>query len=750
MTRDKMGRVNFFYLNRDNYWRDFQWQGLELEANGTLQLASLPSAVEPSQSLTKQAIPDAPAGVAIGGDGTIYFTDPTHHLIWRIDPCDPRWRSPSFGRSAPVGNRSRTPIPCLGSEGSQPTQFRQPRGVLFHPIRQAIFVADSGNHRLQIFHPHSFQLLGIWGQSDMASEAQPSAELGYFNTPWTLACDVAGNVYVVDYGNHRIQKFDLSGNVIESFWDTLRAETTLQQPSDIAVVQREDETQVYILDASQREIFVVNAEGDFRQQLSLSQQLPSPMGLAVTQEAIFVGDNQRQRVLKFTIAGEFVGEAQGYNGSVAALTIENTPTGMSLASGLAGNHFLWLHPDGNAFPVVLYLDRAYVNSGVVWGGSFHPRENAVQWHQFKAKAEALQTGTHLQFFFYTSDRDTPPPDPSLTNPIHPFDASIWKAMPLDSLEGLILGEARRYLWIGVHFTGEGKASPHLEQIRVQFDYDSYSQYLPAIYRENPAYRQTLEQLLSLFESGFTDVEAAIASLSQYFDVQAIPSQWLPWLAGWLALQLDENFAELKQRQAIAMAPIWQAQKGTVRGLKAALRFYANVDARIEEPILQATWWALPPDTSASDSEQQTSLLGFTTRLAPAEAQGAVVGTTATLDRSHLIDGEAYGSPLYEQVAHQFSVQLYRGQIHNTKMLAQIRDIIEREKPIHTTYQICLIEPQMRVGWQARVGIDAIVAGSPPPTRMGESTGEMILAGDPAGQIGDRSRIGQTTRLGDGQ
>jgi hypothetical protein len=84
------------------------------------------------------------------------------------------------------------------------------------------------------------------------------------------------------------------------------------------------------------------------------------------------------------------------------------------------------------------------------------------------------------------------------------------------------------------------------------------------------------------------------------------------------------------------------------------------------------------------------------------------------------------------------------------MLAQIRDIIEREKPIHTTYQICLIEPQMRVGWQARVGIDAIVAGSPPPTRMGESTGEMILAGDPAGQIGDRSRIGQTTRLGDGQ
>jgi phage tail-like protein len=732
-----MGRVNFFYLNRDNCWRDFRWQGLELEANGTLQLASLPSAVEPSQSLTEQAIPDAPAGVAIGGDGTLYFTDPIHHLLWRIDPCDPR--------SAPVGNRSRTPIPCLGSEGSQATQFRQPRGVLFHPIRQAIFVADSGNHRLQIFHPHSFQLLGIWG-ADIASEPQPSAETGRFNTPWTLACDVAGNVYVVDYGNQRVQKFDLSGNVIESFWDTLRAETTLQQPSDVAALQWGEETEIYILDASQREIFVVNAEGHLHQQLSLSPQLLSPMGLAVTQAAIFVGDNQRQRIFKLTLDGEFVGEARGYNGSVAALTLENTLAGMSLASGLAGNHFLWLHPDGNAFPVVLYLDRAYVNSGVVWGGSFHPRENSVQWHQFKAKAEALQTGTHLQFFFYTSDRDMPPPDPSLTNPIHPFDASIWKAMPLDSLEGLILGEAKQYLWIGVHFTSEGQASPRVEQIRVQFDYESYSQYLPAIYRENPIYRQTLEQFLSLFESGFTDVEADITSLSQYFDVEAIPAPWLPWLASWLALQLDENAPESAQREAIAQAPVWQAHRGTARGLQAALRFYANVDARIEEPILPATWWALPADDPASDSAQQTSLLGFTTRLAPAEPQGAVLGTTATLDRSHLIDGEAYGSPLYEQVAHQFSVQIYRGQIHHPKTLEKVREIVEREKPIHTTYQICIIEPEMRVGWQARLGIDAIVAGSPPPTRIGDP--KTILAGDLSGQIGDRSRIGQTTRLGD--
>jgi hypothetical protein len=37
-------------------------------------------------------------------------------------------------------------------------------------------------------------------------------------------------------------------------------------------------------------------------------------------------------------------------------------------------------------------------------------------------------------------------------------------------------------------------------------------------------------------------------------------------------------------------------------------------------------------------------------------------------------------------------------------------VIEAEKPAHTTYHLCLLEAAMRVGAQARLGIDAIVAG----------------------------------------
>jgi hypothetical protein len=62
--------------------------------------------------------------------------------------------------------------------------------------------------------------------------------------------------------------------------------------------------------------------------------------------------------------------------------------------------------------------------------------------------------------------------------------------------------------------------------------------------------------------------------------------------------------------------------------------------------------------------------------------------------------------------------------------------------------LCIIEPRMRVGFQARVGIDAVVAGPLPAIKLGETLGDSItLGGDPAGRIGKRSQVGQTMRVG---
>src|SRR5262249_51816464 len=76
-----------------------------------------------------------------------------------------------------------------------------------------------------------------------------------------------------------------------------------------------------------------------------------------------------------------------------------------------------------------------------------------------------------------------------------------------------------------------------------------------------------------------------------------------------------------------------------------------------------------------------------------------------------------GLPLFAGEAYRFCVFVdgYRAQDEATRK--EIARIIEREKPAHTDYRIEYIAPEMSVGFQCRVGIDAIVGGDPPPLRL---------------------------------
>ena len=132
---------------------------------------------------------------------------------------------------------------------------------------------------------------------------------------------------------------------------------------------------------------------------------------------------------------------------------------------------------------------------------------------------------------------------------------------------------------------------------VEYNHATYLEHLPAIYLNQLACGDFLLRLLSLVESLFKDVEASIEDLSKLFDPLIAPKEFLPWLAGWLALELDEDWDEQTARQIIASAFEMYGRRGTVEGLGEALRLFAGVNAIIEEPILTAAWWALPGEAS---------------------------------------------------------------------------------------------------------------------------------------------------------
>jgi phage tail-like protein len=401
----------------------------------------------------------------------------------------------------------------------------------------------------------------------------------------------------------------------------------------------------------------------------------------------------------------------------------------------------------------------------------------VRWHRLQAIAKALPANAHLDLYAFVSNDLTKHPtvDP---NSADPFSDPKWQSIDyttnLDVTDLFIgpatassqdetLGGRAKYLWIGALFTSDGSASPWVSQLRVEFDYPSYAQNLPAVYRNTAGCGEFLSRLLSLFDSFFSRVEWEIESLPALFDPAAAPRQFLRWLAGCMGLNLDDNWDDETQRRIIARIFELSGKRGTAEGLRECLRLLAGVDATVEEPLLHAAWWALPSsgDCCRSCAESsgsgdatwqgaENSLLGWTTMLAPAQPQGVVVGTSAVLDQSHLISDEDFGAPLFSDVAYQFSVEVYRSQVMCPETLANVRAIIEQEKPAHTAYHLCIIDPRFRVGFQSRLGIDTVVAGQQRSLSLGteQCLGlDSVLAGSPPSLLGTETRLGATTRLG---
>jgi phage tail-like protein len=780
----------FYFLNIEDQWPSFELHGLEIDKNGSLTLARVPEVDSGVEIVLTPPDPFVvPAGVAVDRFGQIYLSDPAANSIFKYDIC----------------TKEIEPIPCLAEGGNTIQILNKPRG-LWIGSNDLLYVADSGNHRILIFDLHTFQVKDVLGQPETSIGANSSDDPGRFNEPWDLCGDSAGNLYVVDWGNKRVQKFDQPGNVIPEFWDTIRSQVNIHEPSFITVAQVDEEELIFVIDRSPVNepdlVYVLDESGnkkpDYPWLVQIAPGTPKvdSAGVVVIGDAVYIGDNvqkndRKKGLLKFHIDGKFIGRARGYEGPVAAL-------------GLDKEENLLVHPGDPQDLVKLIPAKAFLSKGSFIAGPYNPQDRPVQWHRLHLDAEDLPQGAQLQLFAYTSDENPEPPyNPTADNP---FEHNDWRSLPRNVIDGLIPSPAKKridslssefaeanaplprvsakYLWLGGLFLGNEAVSPTVHQIRIDYDQETYLQFLPPVYAENNKSREFMERFLTLFESVLCDAEKNIDALSKLFDPYATPARFLPWLANWLALDLDADWSESQLRDAIAQAFALHSLRGTVEGMRRYLKLYRNVDAIIEEPLLYASLWCLPnrspgdgtkkdkpecwalcpPMLLLNDEKEESgilrrspddwqyadgSILGYSTMLAPAHAQGAVVGTTSTLDQSHLIEEKDFGAPLFEDLAHFFYVLVHWNQVKCQNDLDKVKILVDREKPDHTDYHLCVIEPKMRAGFQSKVGIDTIVAGKgsdmvlTAPTKLGHDT----VISEYSGTYRKEGRVGQDSRVG---
>ena len=82
------------------------------------------------------------------------------------------------------------------SPGAEPGQLNYPYDLAFGKDG-LLYVVEYGNHRVQKFTAEG-RSLGTWGG--------PGRVPGQLHDPWALAVDSKGLVHIVDTENHRIQR----------------------------------------------------------------------------------------------------------------------------------------------------------------------------------------------------------------------------------------------------------------------------------------------------------------------------------------------------------------------------------------------------------------------------------------------------------------------------------------------------------------------------------------------------------------
>lgn len=106
----------------------------------------------------------------------------------------------------------------------------------------------------------------------------------------------------------------------------------------------------------------------------------------------------------------------------------------------------------------------------------------------------------------------------------------------------------------------------------------FIQYLPSLYRED----FFAQRFLGIFDDLWLPLEKVVASLAALFDPRETPEHFLPWLASWVDLVLDERWPLVRRRLLVREAAELFRWRGTKRGLKRYLEIYTGVEPLIVE------------------------------------------------------------------------------------------------------------------------------------------------------------------------
>lgn len=625
-------------------------------------------------------------------------------------------------------------LPTVGDQvGSEARQVHRPANIAI--AGRNLYVVDYGNRRVQVFDTVTLMLRQLWPSPDKGRQWKP--------------IDVATHgdaAYILDARDGRVYRQASGANDLALL---IKSQKIRGRWRRIAVDQ---EGRIYLLVLSRRgtesvpvpRLIVFDPQGNWLEEKTDSNEIRDRFKAPTLR--LFEQDGKELCCLP----GSLMGLCEGRDPSTPpapetplALCAGGTTAGLLFDRDGEGTAVNWEAPAG---PKLYQTEGHWISQEL---DSKIPR---CQWHRIELEINGLPPGTRVEVSTHADDELRNPaeiPDNQwdtsfrLTGPSQPPERTQI-ALAQEQQESLIQSRDGQYLWVRIKLAGDGYGSPAIRSIRAHFPRETYLSYLPAIYSADEESRRFLERFLAIFQTEWDQLEEQIEDVAALFDPQAVPAgPFLDYLANWLALPLEGTWDSDQRRKLLAAAPNFYRQRGTLEGLRQYLRVY------------------LENITGLSAEEQHDYLQiieGFRERnrfrLAVAEAatleHGAPLWSRNVVGRLQLgvfaREGEvrlvSTGDPerdLFHEFAHRFRVFVPAAWLQDKNDEAMLRRAIEAEKPAHTRYDLCLVEPRLRVGMQSTVGVDAVIGGYT-VLRLAGGRQEEELSGE-------RPRLGHNTILG---
>lgn len=249
-------------------------------------------------------------GIQIVDNNTLYIADQNNHRVVVIWP------------------NSTTAVTIIGSGyGSGPTQLNYPTDVFV--INDAIYILDSINYRIQKYSKNGTNPVTVVGVTGVAGGALSMSQIGL---SFQLFVDSSGNIYVLDYGNHRVMLFPpnstsgTNGTMIAGTGVVGSGPNTLYSPKGMFV---DITATIYIADTFNHRIqkwlnnacYGITVAGTGILGTSLSQ-LYYPVAIIVDMNGyMYITDQFNNRILRWapnSCTGECIAACQGTVAGVAA------------------------------------------------------------------------------------------------------------------------------------------------------------------------------------------------------------------------------------------------------------------------------------------------------------------------------------------------------------------------------------------------------------------------------------------------